>query len=153
MKDMSKHTDFRVIIAGGGLAGLTLANALQHAGIDYLLLESRSIIAPQVGASIGLAPNGSRILDQLSCYEEIERLTEPIESMGNHTANGDDLLPRTDGFELVHARCVMSYILLNILPADLSAQTIEFVFLTVNSPFKFLRIIYSIKAKFSSTNI
>ena len=103
---MSQNGNFRVIIAGGGLAGLTLANALQHTGIDYLLLESRSNIAPQIGGSIGLAPNGSRILDQLSCYEEVEKLTEPIESMGNHAANGDDLLPRSDGFQLLHARCV-----------------------------------------------
>ena len=33
---------FRIIIVGGGITGLTLANALQNAGADFLLLESRS---------------------------------------------------------------------------------------------------------------
>ncbi|KAF4416113.1 FAD/NAD(P)-binding domain-containing protein [Fusarium austroafricanum] len=58
---MPDHTGFRVIIAGGGVAGLTLANALEHAGINYVLLERRDTIAPQVGASIGIGPNGCRV--------------------------------------------------------------------------------------------
>ena len=95
---------FRIIIVGAGITGLTLANALQHADADFLLLESRSEIAPQVGASIGLAPNGSRILDQLSCYEELEKLAEPVQSVGFHAANGNDLCPRSDSFQLFHAR-------------------------------------------------
>lgn len=107
MTDTSEPASFRVIIAGGGIAGLTLANALQHAGVDYLLLESRPVIASQVGASIGLGPNGSRILDQLSCHEDIERETEPLEWAGLHAANGDDLLPRDDVFQLIHARWVV----------------------------------------------
>ena len=111
MADVKAPAHFRVIIVGGGIAGLTLANALQHARIDYLLLESRSVIDPQVGASIGLAPNGARILDQLSCFEDIEKETEPIELAGNHAANGDDLVPRSDGFQLAFARSVMHILL------------------------------------------
>lgn len=57
-----ESSGFRVIIAGGGIAGLTLANALQLANIDYVLLEGRNVIAPQVGASIGIGPSGARIL-------------------------------------------------------------------------------------------
>ncbi|CAH0050902.1 unnamed protein product [Clonostachys solani] len=63
--------DFKVIIVGGGIAGLGLANMLEMAGIDWVLLESHSEIAPQVGASIGLFPNGLRILDQMGVYEAI----------------------------------------------------------------------------------
>ena len=106
MSDTTKPKGFRVIIVGGGIAGLTLANALQHANVDYLLLESRPTLAPQLGASIGLAPNGCRILDQLSCYEELRGLTEPVVSAGNHDADGNDILPRYDGFQLIKARCV-----------------------------------------------
>lgn len=95
---------FRVIIAGGGIAGLTLANALQHAGIEYLILESRDEIAPQVGASIGLGPNGSRILDQLGCYDNILRLTRPIAYTASHKPDGSLIRPRTDAFQLVQAR-------------------------------------------------
>ncbi|KID64203.1 FAD-dependent monooxygenase andE [Metarhizium brunneum] len=96
---------FRVLISGGGVAGLTLANALQHARINYLLLEARSNIAPQLGASIGLGPNGSRILDQLGCYDEIMALTQPIHYTGSHYGNtGDYIRPKTDAFQLVQAR-------------------------------------------------
>lgn len=62
---MEDTRPFRVIIGGGGIAGLTLANALEKAKVDYLLLEGRDTISPQVGASIGIHPNGSRIFDQL----------------------------------------------------------------------------------------
>jgi len=55
---------FRVLIVGGGVAGLTLVNCLQHAGIDFLLLEGRKEIGFRVGAGVGFDANGSRILDQ-----------------------------------------------------------------------------------------
>ncbi|KFA74418.1 hypothetical protein S40288_03978 [Stachybotrys chartarum IBT 40288] len=65
--------NFKVIIAGGGIAGLTLAIMLERFDIDYVILEAYSKIAPPVGASVGLFPNGLRILDQLGCYDEIKR--------------------------------------------------------------------------------
>lgn len=68
--------DLKVIVAGGGVAGLTLANMLEQFGIDYLVLEAHSHIAPPVGASIGLFPNGLRILDEMGCYDEIRRMEE-----------------------------------------------------------------------------
>ena len=102
----SKPDGFRVIITGGGIAGLTLANCLQHAGIDYVMLESRGEIAPQVGASIGLMPNGSRILDQLGCYVEINKLIEPLVWGGSHYENGDLIGVKSDGPVLMGKRHV-----------------------------------------------
>ncbi|RYO66870.1 hypothetical protein AA0113_g4951 [Alternaria arborescens] len=46
---------------------------LEKFDIDYVLLEGHSSIAPQLGASVGLLPTGLRILDQLGCYDEIEK--------------------------------------------------------------------------------
>jgi 2-polyprenyl-6-methoxyphenol hydroxylase-like FAD-dependent oxidoreductase len=54
----------KVIIVGGSVAGLTLAHCLHHSDIDFVLLEARKDIAPQVGASIVVLPNGARVLDQ-----------------------------------------------------------------------------------------
>ncbi|KAH7144772.1 hypothetical protein DER46DRAFT_651354 [Fusarium sp. MPI-SDFR-AT-0072] len=62
---------FKVIIVGGSVAGLSVANMLERFDIDYVLLEAYPHIAPQVGASIGILPNGFRILDQLGCFEPI----------------------------------------------------------------------------------
>lgn len=62
---------FKVIIVGGSVAGLSVANMLEQFNIDYVLLEAYPDIAPQVGASIGILPSGFRILDQLGCFEPI----------------------------------------------------------------------------------
>ncbi|KAH0425350.1 FAD binding domain protein [Colletotrichum camelliae] len=68
----------KIIIVGGSVAGLSLANMLEKFDIDYTILEAYPEIAPQVGASIGLIANGLRILDQLGCYERLR------EAAGNY---------------------------------------------------------------------
>ena len=100
----SKAGPFRVIIAGGGVAGLALANALQYSRIDYVLLERGSDVAPQSGASVGVNPIGWRVLDQLGVYEKLIQLIEPITWIASRLANGDDLVPLGDQFQLFHAR-------------------------------------------------
>jgi 2-polyprenyl-6-methoxyphenol hydroxylase-like FAD-dependent oxidoreductase len=73
---MSNRERVKVLIAGGSVAGLTLANILEQLDIDYLVLEKYGKIAPDMGASIGIFPNGFRILDQLGCYDAIKGLVE-----------------------------------------------------------------------------
>jgi 2-polyprenyl-6-methoxyphenol hydroxylase-like FAD-dependent oxidoreductase len=72
--DMSPKRPFKAVIAGGGIAGLTLANMLEKFGLDYVLLEAHDEIAPTAGAAIGLMPNGSFILDQLGLYDPIRAI-------------------------------------------------------------------------------
>ncbi|KAE8340703.1 hypothetical protein BDV24DRAFT_151823 [Aspergillus arachidicola] len=69
---------FKVVIVGGSVAGLTLAHCLQRAGIDHVVLEKSSDLSPQVGASIGIIPNGGRILDQLGLFDAVEKMTYPL---------------------------------------------------------------------------
>jgi len=64
---------FKVIIAGGSICGLALANCLQYANIDFVLLESREQIGLHPGASMSIEPPGARILDQLGVYAELEK--------------------------------------------------------------------------------
>lgn len=71
---MSTKKDFKVLIAGGGVAGLTLANMLEKLNIDYQILESYKSLTPQVGASIALTPSGLRILDQIDVADDIKTL-------------------------------------------------------------------------------
>ncbi|THC90198.1 hypothetical protein EYZ11_010342 [Aspergillus tanneri] len=70
---------FKVIIVGGSIAGLTLAHGLARQGIDFIVLEKRPEVAPQEGASIGIMPNGGRILDQLGIFGAIEEQIEPLD--------------------------------------------------------------------------
>ncbi|PYH92709.1 flavo protein monooxygenase [Aspergillus ellipticus CBS 707.79] len=69
---------FTVIIVGGSIAGLTLAHCLQRAHIKHVILEKGNEIAPQIGASIGIMPNGGRVLEQLDLLADIERMVEPM---------------------------------------------------------------------------
>jgi 2-polyprenyl-6-methoxyphenol hydroxylase-like FAD-dependent oxidoreductase len=71
---------FQVIIIGGSVAGLTLANILERYDIEYILLEKYNDIAPQLGASIGMLPYGSMVLDQLGVEEKISSMCERVEA-------------------------------------------------------------------------
>lgn len=104
-----ERAPLRVIIVGAGIAGLTLANALEHApsasSIQYTILEARDDLAPQEGAGIALAPGGSRILDQLGVYDNLEEQMAPVSSSAVHDARGRMLLPaRSDAALLVGSR-------------------------------------------------
>ncbi|KAJ5139324.1 FAD binding monooxygenase [Penicillium bovifimosum] len=72
------ETKFTVIIVGGSIAGLSLAHCLQRAGIECTVLEKRAQITAHEGASVGIMPNGGRILKQLGMYDAVEKLIEPM---------------------------------------------------------------------------
>ncbi|KFY88226.1 hypothetical protein V500_06467 [Pseudogymnoascus sp. VKM F-4518 (FW-2643)] len=78
---MVTQSDFRVIIGGVGITGLTLANMLQLYGIDFVLLESNPDIAPEGRAGVSLLPHGNRILDQLGLYNKLLALALPVDSL------------------------------------------------------------------------
>ncbi|KAJ5111143.1 hypothetical protein N7532_001678 [Penicillium argentinense] len=81
---------FKIIIVGGSIAGLTLANILERYGIDYIVLEKHTTIAPQLGASLCMLPHGARILDQLGIWSKIEKMSM---SIGQSQSFGPDGLP------------------------------------------------------------
>ncbi|RKL28325.1 hypothetical protein BFJ72_g12556 [Fusarium proliferatum] len=95
---------FKVIIVGGSVAGLSVANMLEQFDIDYVLLEAYPQIAPQVGASIGILPNGFRILDQLGCFEPILDIAGDCRYTigGMYGSDGLPLAPRSTTSLSVH---------------------------------------------------
>lgn len=58
---------FRIIVVGAGVAGLVASNCLQKLGIDHVVLEKHSEVAPPMGNGISMWPHGLRILHQLNC--------------------------------------------------------------------------------------
>ncbi|TKX19870.1 FAD-binding domain-containing protein 47 [Elsinoe australis] len=109
----TKAEGFRAIIVGGGVAGLTLANSLERAGISYLLLEGRDEIAPRVGASIATLSNGARILDQLECWDNVRDSADAIEHFDERLiSSGNLLVPLNDLSKLISARTGVSSVLL-----------------------------------------
>lgn len=89
--------NFRVIIVGGSVAGLALALMLEKHGIDFIVLEAYPSIAPQVGAGIGILPNGLRVLDQLGCYEDLLKKAQyPVNTVSLRDSSGKPLIQVQD---------------------------------------------------------
>ncbi|KAI1824881.1 FAD/NAD(P)-binding domain-containing protein [Xylaria intraflava] len=91
---MSPKRPFKIVIIGGGISGLSLANMLERFDIDYVVLEGRSEIHPPQGAAIGLMPNGSYIMDQLGIYDTIRAATTNAEIRDSHMrdSNGKSIM-------------------------------------------------------------
>jgi len=62
----------RILIAGAGIAGLTLATALSRVGLDAELVE-RDTEWRTVGAGIAVQPNGVRVLRHLGLGPALEK--------------------------------------------------------------------------------
>lgn len=71
---------FKVLIIGGGIAGLSLAIMLEAYGFDYEILEKHNTVAPRLGAGVGITPNGARILDQIGVWNSLCEVGSPIDS-------------------------------------------------------------------------
>ncbi|KAI1473784.1 FAD/NAD(P)-binding domain-containing protein [Daldinia eschscholtzii] len=99
---MASWEPFKVIIAGGGVAGLTLACALEKAGVDFLLLEKREI-APQTGASIILQCHTARIFEQLGIWKKILAATFSLKGRLHFNEHGK-LFDNSPIFKLVEER-------------------------------------------------
>src|ERR1044072_6910024 len=64
----------RVLIAGGGIGGLSAALALLQHGIDVDVYEQAAELK-EVGAGVQLAANGTRVLYALGVGEELKALS------------------------------------------------------------------------------
>ncbi|KAK0652659.1 hypothetical protein B0T16DRAFT_104230 [Cercophora newfieldiana] len=65
---------FKVIIVGGGPAGLITGHCLTKAGIEFEILEARASHDANAGASNALWPQSVRVFDQLGLLEEAKKL-------------------------------------------------------------------------------
>ncbi|KAF9992567.1 hypothetical protein BGZ80_003809 [Entomortierella chlamydospora] len=64
----------KVIIAGAGLGGLTLAILLEKASIDYEILERATVLKP-LGSATSLASNMMPLLEQLGLLDELKGIS------------------------------------------------------------------------------
>ncbi|KAH9232450.1 hypothetical protein K456DRAFT_1750839 [Colletotrichum gloeosporioides 23] len=64
-------SNFKVIVIGGGPSGLVTAHAIHLAGIDFIVLEGRTDIVEDLGASLVLGPPSMRIMHQFGIFERL----------------------------------------------------------------------------------
>lgn len=69
---------FTVIIVGGGPVGLLTAHALHQAGIDFVVLEQRSDIFEDAGASLIVSPHNLRVFHQLGLWHHLKGIGYPL---------------------------------------------------------------------------
>src|SRR5947207_15952516 len=67
------RNQLKVLIAGGGIGGITTALALRQRGIEALLFEQAEAFR-QVGAGIQISANATRILRTLGLGEALARV-------------------------------------------------------------------------------
>jgi hypothetical protein len=84
----------RILIVGGGIAGLSVANALHRRGFTPELVE-RCTTWPTIGAGINLPANGVRVLRALRLGEVIARAAAVVRRWGFYDQQGS-LLCETD---------------------------------------------------------
>ncbi len=99
----------QVIIAGGGVAGLSTALALSQVGISSLVLE-RSNYEDETGAGIQLTPNATRVLFHLGLEKPlVEASHEPQFLDTRHWKTGK-VLCRVPLQEIVAQYCSFPYL-------------------------------------------
>src|SRR5579864_1062198 len=67
----------RVLIAGGGIGGLTAALALNQRGFDVSLYEQAPELH-ELGAGVTITPNGSRVLSALGLRPAMESIVSVL---------------------------------------------------------------------------
>lgn len=77
----------RILIAGAGIAGLTLAALLKQRGITPTVIEKSKDFG-QVGYMIGLFPLGSKIFHGLGCFHEFLNDSIPSRHYQAYTESG-----------------------------------------------------------------
>ncbi|KAG0338360.1 hypothetical protein BG004_007262 [Podila humilis] len=80
----------RVLIAGGGIGGLTLAILLHRAGIAVSVLERAKVIYP-LGSVMIMGPASAPLFKQLGMYEEFMERSKAVNSMTMCTENLDPI--------------------------------------------------------------
>jgi 2-polyprenyl-6-methoxyphenol hydroxylase-like FAD-dependent oxidoreductase len=106
MDDLKPGRKFRVIIVGGGVAGLAMAHALQLANIDYTVLEKRQEVVETSGAGLGVWPQCVRILDQFRVLDAMKQISSPLRMSVNLNPDGSEI-STSPLFDMVMERSVL----------------------------------------------
>ncbi|MET1410979.1 FAD-dependent monooxygenase [Roseibium sp. HPY-6] len=92
-----------IVIAGGGIGGLTAALALQRQGHEIVILERAREIS-EVGAGLQLSPNACSVLSGLGILEDLEPFAYAPDGLRIWSANSGHQLARVELGKFIHER-------------------------------------------------
>lgn len=87
----------RVVIAGGGIAGLCTALALHDAGYDDVTVLERARTVQPLGSGINVMPQAVRELDRLGLLDDLLRIAVPTSGLIYATAAGERIWSESRG--------------------------------------------------------
>ncbi|GJE18975.1 3-hydroxybenzoate 6-hydroxylase 1 [Methylobacterium marchantiae] len=117
----------RVLIAGGGIAGLAMRRALRRRGLPSLTLERRGEPA-DAGLAINLPSNAVQALGQLGLGEALRRVGSPVRRREYRTESGRLLFAVDETAfwgEEARPHCLRRADLLRLLTLDLDPGDIR----------------------------
>jgi 2-polyprenyl-6-methoxyphenol hydroxylase-like FAD-dependent oxidoreductase len=113
--------DKKIVIIGGGIGGLAMANALQQAGFEYDLYEQAPELT-DVGAGIGLSGSAMEVLDSLGLGDDVRDTGIAIKNV--YLANKHLKIRRKMDVQQETA-CIHRALLIDILKDRLRAERIH----------------------------
>jgi 2-polyprenyl-6-methoxyphenol hydroxylase-like FAD-dependent oxidoreductase len=88
--------DNTVLVAGGGIGGLAVANSLLHAGVPVVVLEQAAELT-EIGAAIGVQTNAVRALRHIGLADRLIGTGVPIEYYEYYSWRGRRLVRWSQG--------------------------------------------------------
>jgi 2-polyprenyl-6-methoxyphenol hydroxylase-like FAD-dependent oxidoreductase len=88
----------RILIAGGGIGGLTAALALHRLGLDVTVVEASAQLRP-LGVGINVLPHAVGVLAGLGLAEAMAALAIPTREVAFHTRHGQRIWADGRGLE------------------------------------------------------
>ncbi|MFE9724364.1 hypothetical protein ACFYQ5_12440 [Streptomyces sp. NPDC005794] len=86
-----------IVIAGGGIGGLTAALCLHAAGFTAVRVAEAAPAIRPMGAGVNLLPNAVRELHALGLYDSLAEVSVPIERLRYLTHLGEDIWTESRG--------------------------------------------------------
>lgn len=117
----------RIAIVGGGLGGMSFANAALYAGLENITLYEQAPEFTEVGAGVNITRNANRVLDQYGLKEAMLKKSSlnPPSYMDYYNYKTGEFLGRIEEFGEPRSRQIHRAHLLDVLKERVPAEILK----------------------------